>query len=91
MKYEWNSDKNELLKRERGLSFEKIIYHLSQGDLWKTADHPNQKKYPRQRIYFVVVEGYVCLVPHVVEKEYIFLKTIIPSRSATKDYRSQMQ
>ncbi|NCC60893.1 MAG: toxin [Verrucomicrobiae bacterium] len=89
MKYEWNSDKNELLKKERGLSFEKVIFHLSQGDLWKTADHPDQKKYPGQRIYFVIVEGYVCLVPHVVEEEYVFLKTIIPSRKATKDYRSQ--
>jgi uncharacterized DUF497 family protein len=89
MKYEWNSDKNELLKRERGISFEKIIFHLSQGDLWKTADHPDQEKYPGQSIYFVIVEGYVCLVPHVIGKEYVFLKTIIPSRKATKDYRRQ--
>ncbi|NCD35176.1 MAG: toxin [Spartobacteria bacterium] len=91
MKYEWNSEKNELLKKERGISFEIIIFHLSQGDLWKTADHPDQKKYPGQRVYFVIVEGYICLVPHVVEKDYVFLKTIIPSRKATKDYRSEKQ
>jgi hypothetical protein len=50
------------------------------------ADHPDQKKYPGQRIYFVIVENSIFLVPHVVEKEYIFLKTIIPCKKATKDY-----
>lgn len=86
MRYEWNPEKNEKLKRERNISFEKIVFHLSQGDVWKTADHPNQDAYPGQRIYFVVVEDDVYLVPHVAEDEYVFLKTFIPSRKATKDY-----
>jgi len=60
--------------------------HLSQGDIWKTADHPDQDNYPGQKIYFVVVEDYIYLVPFVTEDEYLFLKTIIPSRKATKDY-----
>ena len=89
MKYEWNPEKNETLKKERDISFEQIIFHLSEGDLWKTADHPNQKEYPGQRIYFVIVDGYIYLVPFVVEDGYIFLKTIIPSRKATKDYRQE--
>lgn len=88
MRYEWNPGKNEKLKRERSISFEKIVFHLSQGDVWKIADHPDPKKYPGQRIYFVIVEEYVYLVPHVVEDEYVFLKTIIPSRKATKDYKT---
>ena len=86
MKYDWNPDKNEWLKKNRNISFEQIIFHLSRGDVWMMADHPDQKKYPAQRIYFVVVENYVYLVPHIIEKDYIFLKTIIPSRKATKDY-----
>jgi uncharacterized DUF497 family protein len=86
MRYEWNPEKNEWLKKYRGISFEQIIFHLSQGDVWKVADHPNQEKYPNQQIYLVVIEEYVYLVPHVTEKEYIFLKTIIPSRKATKDF-----
>jgi len=86
MKYDWNPEKNELLKRERNISFEKIVFHLSQGDIWKTSDHPNQKDYPGQRIYFVIVDGYIHLVPHVIEEDTIFLKTIIPSRKATRDY-----
>ena len=42
MKYEWNPQKNEWLKKERNISFEQIIFHLSQGDVWKIADHPDQ-------------------------------------------------
>jgi uncharacterized DUF497 family protein len=86
MKYDWNPNKNEQLKRERNISFEQIVFHLSQGDVWKTSDHPNQKDYPGQRIYFVLVDGYIYLVPHVIEEDTIFLKTIIPSRKATRDY-----
>lgn len=86
MRYEWNPDKNEWLKRERRISFEQIVFHLSQGDIWKTADHPDQATYPGQKIYFVIVDDYIYLVPYVIEEEYIFLKTIIPSRKATRDY-----
>lgn len=86
MRYEWNPEKNEKLKKERNISFEQILFHLSQGDVWRTADHPDQEKYPGQRIYFVIVEDYIYLVPFVTGDEYGFLKTIIPSRKATKDY-----
>ncbi len=86
VKYEWEPEKNEWLKDNRNISFEQVIFHLSRGDIWKIADHPDQKKYPRQKIYFVIVEDYIYLVPHVIEKEHIYLKTIIPSRKATKDY-----
>ena len=87
MKYDWNPEKNERLKKERKLSFEEVVFHLSQGDVWKLADHPDQEKYPGQKIYFVVIEGYIYLVPHIIRKGYIFLKTIIPSRKATKAYQ----
>jgi uncharacterized DUF497 family protein len=86
MKYEWNPEKNEWLKKERSISFEQIIFHLSLGDVWKISEHPDQVTYPGQKIYFILVDGYVYLVPHVIEHEYIFLKTIIPSRKATKMY-----
>lgn len=89
MKYEWNPEKNEWLKKERAISFEEVIFHLSQGDVWKVADHPDQKKYPGQKIYFVNIEGYIYLVPHILSEEHIFLKTIIPSRKATKDYQRE--
>ncbi|MCX5814358.1 MAG: toxin [Proteobacteria bacterium] len=91
MRYEWDPQKNEWLKAERNISFEKIVFHLAQGDVWKLADHPDQENYPGQKIYFVNVEGYIYLVPHVVEKDYVFLKTVIPSRKATKVYKKEQE
>lgn len=89
MRYDWDSQKNEWLKTNRNVSFEKVIYHLSKGDIWRIADHPNQKKYPNQRIYFIIIEDYIYMVPFINDKDKIFLKTIIPSRKATKDYLNE--
>ncbi|MCF7873660.1 MAG: BrnT family toxin [Candidatus Omnitrophica bacterium] len=91
MRYEWNPEKNEWLKEKRNISFEQIVFHLSQGDVWRKSDHPDKKRYNKQKIYFVIVENYIYLVPHIVEKEYIFLKTIIPSRKATKMYKREQE
>ena len=91
MKYDWNPENNVWLKKERKLSFEQVVFHLSQGDVWKVADHPDQKKYLGQKIYFVIIEDYIYIIPHVVKKEFIFLKTIIPSRKATKAYEKNRE
>ncbi|MFM7600468.1 MAG: BrnT family toxin [Pseudanabaena sp.] len=84
--YSWNPNKNELLQQARGISFEEIVFHIQAGDEIEIFDHPNQERYPNQKISAVVVEGYVYLVPFVETEEGIFLKTIIPSRKATKKY-----
>ena len=86
MRFEWSPEKNDWLKKNRGISFEQVIFHLGQGDLWAVADHPNQVAYPGQKIYFVIVDDYIHLVPHILGEDCIFLKTIIPSRKATRDY-----
>ena len=85
--YNWNSQKNELLKRERNISFEEIILNIQLGNELDIYDHPNQKRYPKQKISVVAVEEYVYLVPYVENNEEIFLKTIIPSRKATRQYK----
>ncbi len=86
MRYDWNSEKNDWLKINRKISFEKIIYHLSKGDVWRIASNPNQEKYPMQKVYFVIVNDYIYMVPFVKDRDKIFLKTIIPNRKATKEY-----
>jgi uncharacterized DUF497 family protein len=91
VRYEWDPQKNEWLKAERNISFEKTLFHLARGDVWKVADHPDQENYSGQRIYFVIAEEYIYLVPHVIEREYIFLKTIIPSRKATRAYKKEQE
>jgi uncharacterized DUF497 family protein len=83
----WSPDKNALLKRERGVSFEDVLFHIMAGDLVDTVVHPNQARYPGQKIHLVDIEGYLFLVPFVESEEEVFLKTIIPSRKATKAYR----
>ncbi len=84
--YDWSPEKNEVLKRERGLAFEDIVFHIDRGGLLDTIEHPNQERYPGQRILIVNVEGYACLVPFIEQDDVIFLKTIIPSRKMTKLY-----
>ncbi len=85
--YAWNSEKNELLKKERGISFEEIVLNIQLGNELDLFEHPNQERYPGQKILVVLVEGYAYLVPFVENGEELFLKTIIPSRKATKHYR----
>jgi uncharacterized DUF497 family protein len=84
--FDWNDEKNALLKKERGVSFEDIIFHHANGGLLDVIDHPNPAKYPGQRIFIINVEGYACLVPFTETDDSYFLKTIIPSRKMTKKY-----
>jgi uncharacterized DUF497 family protein len=84
--FAWNSEKNDLLKAERGISFEEIVVNIQLGNEVDIFEHPNQDRYHGQKISVVLVEGYAYLVPFVESEEEIFLKTIIPSRKATKQY-----
>jgi uncharacterized DUF497 family protein len=84
--FSWNLEKNEVLRQERGISFEEIVYHIEQGHVLDLLDHPNQERYAGQRILIVAVESYAYLVPFVESDTEVFLKTIIPSRKATRQY-----
>jgi uncharacterized DUF497 family protein len=88
--FRWDNEKNEWLKENRGVSFEQVVILMERGDILETIEHPNQNKYPRQKIATLKIDDYAYLVPYVQESEGIFLKTIIPSRKATNKYvRSQ--
>ena len=87
--YNWNADKNRMLVQERGISFERIVFEISMGNEVAVVMHPNQDKYPGQMISVVQVDDYVYLVPFVETESEIFLKTIIPSRKATRQFRSK--
>ncbi|MDZ7753953.1 MAG: BrnT family toxin [Gammaproteobacteria bacterium] len=82
----WNAEKNAHLKAERGISFEDVVFHIMADDILDTVDHPNQERYPGQQIHVIDIEGYIYLVPFVETEDEVFLKTIIPSRKATKSY-----
>ena len=84
--FRWNHDKNEVLKKERAVSFEEIVLAIEADGLLDELQHPNPEKYPHQYILVVAFEAYAYLVPYVEEEDYYFLKTVIPSRKATRDY-----
>lgn len=84
--FRWSHQKNEQLKLERSISFEEIVLAIESDGLRDILRHANSGKYPEQRVFVVAIEGYAYLVPFVEEAEYYVLKTIIPSRKATRDY-----
>lgn len=84
--FRWNPQKNDRLKAERGISFEEIVLAVEEGGLRDILVHPNQQRYHGQVVLVVVWRSYVYLVPSVEDDAHYFLKTIIPSRKATRDY-----
>ncbi len=82
----WSTEKNIRLKTERGVSFEEVVSAMSNGGLLVVLDHPNTAQYPNQRMFVVRIRGYAYLVPLVETTQEVFLKTIIPSRKATRIY-----
>ena len=86
--FDWSIEKNRQLIAQRGISFEGVVSAIEQGGLADVLEHPNQDQYPGQQIYVVEIGEYLHLVPFVTQADGIrFLKTIIPSRKATRDYR----
>ena len=87
MKYfDWNSEKNEKLKIEREISFENVLIAIEEKKILDIIEHKNQKKYPNQKMFIINISNYAYLVPFIEDEHKIFLKTIIPSRKATRKY-----
>lgn len=87
MKYfDWDEEKNEKLKRERGVSFEDVIVAMQEGKILAIIKHPNQRQYPKQKVFVIDLSDYTYLVPFSEDEKKIFLKTIFPSRKYTKIY-----
>lgn len=87
MKYfDWSNEKNEELIKDRGISFEEVVFCIMHDGLPDIIEHPDKDKYPNQNIFIVEIDNYVYLVPFVEDDGFVFLKTIIPSRKMTKIY-----
>ncbi len=87
--FRWSPEKNEQLMRERTVSFEQMVVAIEGGGLLDLLAHPNPAKYPDQKILVVATDRYAYLVPFVEQADHYFLKTVIPSRKATRDYLIQ--
>ncbi|MBN1224298.1 MAG: toxin [Candidatus Aminicenantes bacterium] len=84
--YDWSLRKNEELKARRKITFEDIVFSISRDGLMDILEHPDQHRYPGQRIFIVNVDNYAYVVPFIEDEKTIFLKTVIPSRKMTKKY-----
>ena len=85
--FAWNEEKNQLLIRQRGVSFNDVVAYVESRSEVETYDHPNQRRYPRQRIYIVDIDDYLFVVPFVLQEDgTAFLKTIYPSNRARRYY-----
>ena len=84
--FRWGAGKNEQLKLEPGIGFEQMVVSIDAGGLLDILAHPHPAKYPKQRVLVVASDGYAYLVPFVEEADHFFLKTVMPSRKATRDY-----
>lgn len=83
--FDWDEDKNQKLKEERDISFEEIIEAMDKGQLLDVTDNPN-KRYKGQKVFVINLNDYIFLAPFVENEKGVFLKTIFPSRKATKKY-----
>ena len=87
MKYfNWSSEKNEILKHERGISFEEIAYLIQSGKILGIEENPGRSN---QKMYILEIENYAVIVPFVEKDDEIFLKTAFPSRKYAKRYGLQ--
>ncbi|MFH1789580.1 MAG: toxin [bacterium] len=90
MKYfDWDNKKNDKLKTERGICFEEILIAIEECEILDIVEHKNKKRYPNQKMFIIKIDGYAYLIPFAEDEQKIFLKTIIPSRQATKKYLFQ--
>lgn len=83
---DWNTEKNVWLLENRGICFQDVLHFIVNDLMIDDIEHPNKEKYPEQRIFVLDIDGYVNLVPYIETEDEVFLKTIIPSRKATKKF-----
>ena len=86
MVFDWNETKNEQLKTERGIGFERVVIAIEEGCIVDILEHPNKERYRNQYLLLINIENYIYVVPAVREDNYWFLKTIFPSRKYTDKY-----
>jgi uncharacterized DUF497 family protein len=89
--FRWGAEKNAELQAERGIGFEQVVVAVEAGGLLDVVSHPNPTRYPNQRVMVVAWDGYAYLVPFVEEADHYFLKTVIPSRKATRDFLNKSE
>ncbi len=84
--FNWDNQKNQQLKKERGVSFEQIVFLIENDLVLDILEHPNKKKYRNQRVYIMNIDNYAYAVPFEDKGKERILETIFPSRKYTLKY-----
>ncbi len=84
--FNWEPEKNEMLKKKRGISFEHVVFAIENDQLLDVLEHPNPEKYKGQKLYVVEIENYAYIVPYIDHGDERTLKMIFPSRKYTRLY-----
>jgi len=87
MYFDWSNDKNEQIKKQRGVGFEEVVQAFEDDRVLDILEHHNQKNYQNQKLFIVELNGYIHYVPFVMDNDRYFLKNIIPSRKLHKKYK----
>jgi len=87
MQINWNEEKNDFLKQQRGVCFEDVEFAMMNNNILDIVPHHNKVKYPNQELMIVSLNNYTYYVPFIMNNEQIFLKNIIPSRKYIKTTR----
>lgn len=87
MYIDWNEEKNEEIKKKRGIGFEAFIQAIEDGKVLDVIEHHNKTKYPNQKLFVVEIRDYIYYVPFIKDEQRYFLKNMIPSRKLTKIYK----
>jgi len=86
MIFSWDEAKNHFIKKNRGVSFERIIVAIEEGDILDVLKHPDETKYRNQKIYVLNIDSYAWIVPFRDEADKRILITAYPSRKFTSLY-----
>lgn len=84
--FDWSEKKNRILKKKRNISFEEVVLSIANGQLLDILEHPDKENYLGQKLLIVKMRNYAFVVPFIENEEAYFLKTIYPSRKATRTY-----
>lgn len=86
MEIDWSPVKNAELKVRYGFGFERVLAALDEGQVLDRRTHPNLERYGHQHQLILRIDEYAWIVPFVADGDRLFLKTMFPSRKATRKY-----
>ena len=89
MIFNWDEEKNKILKKTRNISFEQVIIDIENGNILDVLENPN-KEYKNQLMIIINHNNYAFAIPAVKRENEYFLKTIFPSRKYTRKYIDQI-